>query len=215
MRQRRVKNLDEKLQALSSHIIDSPKEWRGKWNEIFGNDKPIYLELGCGKGQFLSRHALKYPNNNYIGVEGQSVVLLRALEKAENEGIDNIMFFCDFVQDLGEYFAPGELSGIYLNFSDPWPKPRHNKRRLTYRGRLENYVKVMKPGGYIEIKTDNDALFDFTLREIDAAGLSIDEMTRDLHREEPSFTAGEITTEYEDKFCGIGKNINYIKVHGR
>lgn len=215
MRQRRVKNLEDKLQALSSHMVDNPKEYRGKWHELFGNDNPIYLELGCGKGQFLSGYAEKYGDRNYIGIEGQSTVLLRALEKAESRELGNILYFCDFVQDIGDYFLPGELSGVYLNFSDPWPKARHNKRRLTYRGRLESYIGVLKAGGQIEIKTDNDPLFEFTLDEIKAAGLIIDEMTRDLHGGEQMLTAREITTEYEDKFRSNGKNINYIKVHGR
>lgn len=215
MRQRRVKNLDEKLQALSSHMIDNPQEYRGRWNEVFGNDNPIFLEIGCGKGQFISACAENNPGRNYIGIEGQSVVLLRALEKAEALGTDNLVFICDFVQDMEDFFTPGELSGIFLNFSDPWPKARHNKRRLTYRGRLENYVRVLQNGGCIEIKTDNDALFDFTLEEIAAADLLTVEKTYDLHSAESTFSAKEITTEYEDKFRGMGKNINYVKVRGR
>jgi tRNA (guanine-N7-)-methyltransferase len=166
MRQRRVKNLDEKLTALSSHVIENPEELRGRWREVFGNDNPIYLELGCGKGKFISTHAAKYPKRNFIGAEGQPTVILRALEKAEALGGNNLFFICGFIRDVREYFAPGELAGVYLNFSDPWPKSKHGRRRLTYHEKLTAYTEVMREGGFIEIKTDNEGLFEFTLEEI-------------------------------------------------
>ncbi|MBR6014997.1 MAG: tRNA (guanosine(46)-N7)-methyltransferase TrmB [Firmicutes bacterium] len=217
MRQRRVKNLDEKLTALSSHMIENPEEHKGKWHEVFGNDNPIYLELGCGKGKFISTHAAKYPDRNFIGAEGQPTVILRALEKAEELGEKNLFFICGFVRDVREYFAPGEIAGVYLNFSDPWPKSKHGRRRLTYHEKLTAYTEVMREGGFIEIKTDNEGLFEFTLEQIEEAGLTTIEMTRDLHAEGTnvqSADAREITTEYEDKFVGTGKNINYVKVQG-
>lgn len=217
MRQRRVKNLDEKLTALSSHVIENPESYRGRWREVFGNDNPIYLELGCGKGKFISTHAAKYPKRNFIGAEGQPTVILRALEKAEALGGNNLFFICGFIRDVREYFAPGELAGVYLNFSDPWPKSKHGRRRLTYHEKLTAYTEVMREGGFIEIKTDNEGLFEFTLEEIEAAALRTIEMTRDLHAEETvieNLDARDITTEYEDKFVGTGKNINYVKVQG-
>ena len=132
MRQRTVKNLEEKLELNSSFLIREPRECKGKWAEVFGNSNPIFLEIGCGKGQFIFKHASQNPDKNYIAIEGQESVALRALEKAENGGLQNLRVFMDFVNDIKDYFEEGELTGIYLNFSDPWPKARHAKRRLTF-----------------------------------------------------------------------------------
>ena len=209
MRQRNIKNLEEKIEMNSGCLIRQPENAAGHWKEIFANDNPVYLEIGCGKGKFITERAAAFPGMNFVAVEGQSNVVLRALEKAENSGLDNLRIFIDYVDDLTEYFSEGELSGIYLNFSDPWPKARHFKRRLTYRKRLENYAKVLQPGGFIEFKTDNDGLFEFTLEEIEAAGLKVEEETRDLHA--ANFESRFFTTEYEDRFSGTGKNINYVR----
>ncbi len=146
----------------------------------------------------------------YIGIEGQDSVLLRALEKAEQAQIDNIRFAHMFVQDIRDVFQDGELSGIYLNFSDPWPKARHAKRRLTYGERLVQYKQVLRQDGFISIKTDNDGLFDFTLEEIRRMHLEIKEMTRDLHNS--NYAAREITTEYEERFRSTGKDIHYVRL---
>ena len=212
MRQRNVKNLEEKLELNSSFLIREPREFKGKWKEVFGNDNPIYLEIGCGKGKFIFTHASQNPDRNYIAIEGQENVALRALEKAEQGGLENLRIFMDFVNDLKDYFEEGELTGIYLNFSDPWPKARHAKRRLTYNKRLLNYKEVIGKDGLIEFKTDNDNLFEFSLEEIQLAGLEMLEMTRDLHSEECGYKSKEVTTEYEDKFRNGGKNINYVKI---
>ena len=182
--------------------------------EIFGNGNPIYLEIGCGKGNFITKHAFAEPDCNFIACEGQMSVVLRALEKAEASGSGNLRVFIDFVNDLEDYFEVGELSGIYLNFSDPWPKARHAKRRLTYRGRLQNYKKVLKPDGFIEFKTDNEGLFAFTLEEIEACGYEMIEMSRDLHGEAQGVHGEKsrcFMTEYEEKFSGQGKNINFVR----
>ena len=144
MRQRNVKNLEEKLELNSSFLIREPRECKGKWKEVFGNDNPIYLEIGCGKGKFIFTHASQNPDRNYIAIEGQENVALRALEKAEQGGLENLRIFMDFVNDLKYYFEEGELTGIYLNFSDPWPKARHAKRRLTSSRFLERYDKIFK-----------------------------------------------------------------------
>ena len=213
MRQRNIKNLEERLAANSAFLIEDPRACKGRWSEIFGNDNPIMLEIGCGKGKFIISHASDNPDVNYLAVEGQSSVVLRALEKAEEGKLSNLRIFIDFVHDLRDYFDEGELSGLYLNFSDPWPKARHAKRRLTYRKNLENYRQVMKPDAAIEFKTDNEGLFEFSLEEIAAAGYNILEMTRDLHstESEDSYESAKYTTEYEDKFSAAGKNINYVK----
>ena len=183
MRQRNIKNLSERIEQNSRLLIEEPGDCKGRWAEIFGNGNPIYLEIGCGKGNFITKHAFAEPDCNFIACEGQMSVVLRALEKAEALGSGNLRVFIDFVNDLEDYFEVGELSGIYLNFSDPWPKARHAKRRLTYRGRLQNYKKVLKPDGFIEFKTDNEGLFAFTLEEIEACGYEMIEMSRDLHGE--------------------------------
>ena len=157
---------------------------------------------------------MDHPEADFIAIEGQETVILRALEKAkELDGdtgrLSNLRFVLTFVHSMDELFYENQLSGIYLNFSDPWPKARHEKRRLTYRDRLRDYAWALKPGGFVEVKTDNDALYDFTLEEIEAAGYQITEQTRDLHSS--SFESKNTTTEYEDKFSGRGKNINYVK----
>lgn len=213
MRQRNIKNLDEKLAANSAFLVENPRNCKGRWAEIFGNGNPIFLEIGCGKGKFITSRAASNPKVNYIAVEGQSSVVLRAMEKAEDMKLSNLRIFIDYVHDLNDYFEKGELSGLYLNFSDPWPKARHAKRRLTYHKNLENYRQVMKPGAVIEFKTDNEGLFEFSLEEIAAAGYDIIEMTRDLHSPESEklYESARYTTEYEDKFSAAGKNINYVK----
>ena len=215
MRQRTVKNLEERLEQNSSFVIENPKEAKGRWAEIFGNRNPVYLEIGCGKGQFILTRAERNPQANFIAVEGQANVILRAMEKAEAAELPNLRLFIDFVNDLNDYFEPGELAGVYLNFSDPWPKARHDKRRLTYHKRLENYFQVMGEDGFVEFKTDNEGLFEFTLEEIQLfaeKGLEMAEMTRDLHGPDSQLESRQVTTEYEDKFRAAGKNINYVKI---
>lgn len=214
MRQRNIKNLSERIEQNSRLLIEEPGDCKGRWAEIFGNGNPIYLEIGCGKGNFITKHAFAEPDCNFIACEGQMSVVLRALEKAEASGSGNLRVFIDFLNDLEDYFEVGELSGIYLNFSDPWPKARHAKRRLTYRGRLQNYKKVLKPDGFIEFKTDNEGLFAFTLEEIKACGYEMIEMSRDLHGEAQGVHGEKsrcFMTEYEEKFSGQGKNINFVR----
>ena len=215
MRHRKVKNLEERLEQNSSFVIENPREAKGRWAEIFGNRNPVYLEIGCGKGQFILTRAERNPRANFIAVEGQANVILRAMEKAEAAELSNLRLFIDFVNDLNDYFEPGELAGVYLNFSDPWPKARHDKRRLTYHKRLENYFQVMGEDGFVEFKTDNEGLFEFTLEEIQLLaekGLEMAEMTRDLHGTDSQLESRQVTTEYEDKFRAAGKNINYVKI---
>ena len=209
MRQRNIKNLDQKIRRNSTFLVTDPESCRGRWREVFGNNAPVYLEIGCGKGRFIALRAAAFPEKNFIAVEGQSNVALRALQKAEICHFDNLRIFIDYVDDLGRYFEPGELAGIYLNFSDPWPKARHAKRRLTYREKLKNHRSVMSPEGTIEFKTDNDGLFAFTIDEIRNAGFSIWEMTTDLAAS--TFESKLFTTEYEERFGSAGKNINYVK----
>lgn len=183
---------------------------KGKWNALFGNDNPIFVEIGCGKGQFINAQAAEHPAVNFIGIEGQENVILRALEKSGQAQTKNVLYIGKFVNDITEIFIEGELSGIFLNFSDPWPKERHARRRLTHLARLRSCFKALKADGIIQIKTDNEALFEFTLQQIEEGGFRIEEITRDLHAS--AFTAKDITTEYEDKFSSQGENINYVKI---
>ncbi|MCI5898549.1 MAG: tRNA (guanosine(46)-N7)-methyltransferase TrmB [Anaerovoracaceae bacterium] len=211
MRQRKVKHEEERLEALREYTVKDGTEWRGRWGEVLGaQGRPIYLEMGCGRGHFLAALGELHPDACYIGAEGRSSIVLRALELTKEKGLENVRFIPEFIRDIETYFAPGELSGIYLNFSDPWPKARHYKRRLTYRGFLEGYRRVLKPGSLIEIKTDNDALFAFTKEEVDAVGFEILEESTDLHKTELS--ARLITTQYERRFQLLNKNINYLKL---
>ena len=210
MRQRKIKDVEEKLTKYGQFIVDAPMEKKGTWKEIFGNDHPLYLEIGCGKGQFIMGYAQAHPEWNFIAIEGQESVVLRALQKAEKLELPNVRFVVEYVKDIRDLFDDGELSGLFLNFSDSWPKERHAKRRLTYGQRLLQYKQIVTDGGNIQFKTDNEGLFDFTLEQIEEVEMEILEMSRDLHNSE--FAEKNITTEYEDKFAGRGKNINYVKI---
>jgi tRNA (guanine-N7-)-methyltransferase len=211
MRQRKIKNLEERMLGHRKHFVDGAYEFRGKWNSVFGNENDLYLELGSGKGNFLIQQAEAFPDRNYIGIEGQASVVFRALQKLEQAGLSNVRFICQFVNAPEELFSECEISGIYLNFSDPWPKKRHAHRRLTYRKYLEGFYKILKTGGTLEFKTDNDDLFSFTEEEVKTEAchlFRIGAITRDLH--DSNLEARSITTEYEDKFRAAGMRINYM-----
>ncbi len=211
MRHRKVKNLDARIEACRHYLIDEAKNNKENWREYFGAapDSCLYLELGCGKGKFLCSHAMADPKAHFIGIEGLDAVMVRGLERAEENKIANIRFVMEFVADITDYFADDELDGIYLNFSDPWPKPRHEKRRFTYGKTLLKYQQILKKSGFVAFKTDNEELFDYSVGEIERLELCVEEMSRDLHQSD--YEARTFTTEYEDKFHGRGKNINYVK----
>ena len=210
MRHRKVKNLDERIDAAKDFLVDEPMTYKGRWRELFGNDGRLYLELGCGKGKFITARAMADSEANFIGIEGLDAVIVRGLEKAAENEVGNVRYVLEYVKDIRDFFEDGELDGIYLNFSDPWPKARHAKRRLTNGDTLLKYKQVLKPEGFIAFKTDNEGLFDFTMEEIERLGFEIKEMSRDLHNSD--LAAKEFTTEYEEKFHGYGKNINYVKI---
>lgn len=210
MRQRKVKNEQERLAEHHQYLIENPKAQRGNWRAVFENGNGIYVELGCGKGKFIMTQAEQNRDRNYIAIEGRGSIILRALEKATEEGLSNIVFVKEYVKDVAEYFTEDELSGIYLNFSDPWPKDRHAKRRLTHGRYLEGYRKVLKNGCCIEFKTDNVDLFAFAEGEFESCGMKLLESSEDLHSTE--LAARNVTTEYEDKFREEGRKINYCKV---
>lgn len=187
------------------------KQCPGKWKDIFGNGNPLYAEIGMGKGRFLMEMARLHPEINFIGIEKYSSVLLRAIQKMEaieeNGGsLPNVRFIRMDAEEIGEVFAKGELDRIYLNFSDPWPKDRHAKRRLPSRQFLARYDKILNRDGVIEFKTDNRALFDFAVEELDPAGWKVKELTYDLHADE-RLMEGNVMTEYEEKFSSKGNPI--------
>ena len=190
----------------SEFVVYEPETMKGKWREAFGNDHPVYVEIGMGKGRFLMDMARLYPEINFIGIEKYSSVLLRAVQKLEEEELPNVRLIRMDAEDLENVFAQGELDRIYLNFSDPWPKDRHAKRRLTSRQFFARYDEVLAPEGRMEFKTDNQDLFIFSLEEIPEAGWHLDASTRDLHHD-PVLNEGNIMTEYEEKFSSLGNPI--------
>ncbi len=192
--------------AESSLVVHEYKEAKGKWKDIFGNDHPIRIEVGMGKGKFIHTLAALNPEINYIGIEKYSSVLLRALQKMEAEPLPNLLFIRMDAEEIDEVFAEEEVDRIYLNFSDPWPKDRHAKRRLPSREFLARYNKFLKKDGVLEFKTDNRALFDFALEELPFAGWQAEKVTFDLHHEE-EMMEGNIMTEYEEKFSAMGNPI--------
>lgn len=211
MRLRNVTGSREVI-AESRFVVQEPSEYKGKWRETFGNDRPLHIEIGMGKGRFMMELAAKNPEINYIGIEKYSTVLLRAvqkmeeIEKLENQGLANLKLIRMDAEDIVNTFSTGEVDRIYLNFSDPWPKDRHAKRRLPSRQFLERYDKILSKNGRIEFKTDNEGLFDFALGELEPAGWRIEVMTRDLHND-ARLCEGNIMTEYEERFSSQGNPI--------
>ena len=204
MRLRNIKGAREAM-VESSLVFDEPKEYRGRWKEVFGNDNPLHIEVGMGKGRFIVDMALAHPEINYIGIEKYSSVLLRALEKRRELEIENLYFIRMDAEEICQVFAPGEVNRIYLNFSDPWPKDRHAKRRLTSVQFLERYDQILVPEGHLEFKTDNMDLFTFSEESVAEAGWELMYSTRDLHHS--PYGEGNIMTEYEEKFSSQGNPI--------
>ena len=204
MRLRHIPGAEEEI-AASPFVIQEPEKNRGRWNEVFGNNNPIEIEVGMGKGKFIMELAAAHPEINYIGIERYSSVLLRGLQKRAEIDLPNIYFMRVDAKDLADIFEKGEVSRIYLNFSDPWPKVRHAKRRLTSVNFMEVYDKVLKPDGVVEFKTDNRGLFEFSLGSIQEAGWKIKYHTFDLHHSE--YAEGNVMTEYEMKFSSKGNSI--------
>ena len=208
MRLRNIPGADEAI-AESPYCINEPETQKGNWQQLFGNDNPIHIEIGMGKGQFLTRLAKENPHINYIGIERYSSVLLRALQKMEQEPLSNLRFLCIDAASITEIFEKNEVDKIYLNFSDPWPKARHARRRLTSRQYFERYDKILAYDGVVEFKTDNRDRFDCSLEQIDLAGWVLLAKTYDLHND-PTLSRGNVMTEYEEKFSGLGHPIHKL-----
>ena len=206
MRLRNVRGAREEM-LVNPYVIQEPQQYKGHVAvQIFGNNNPIFIEVGMGKGQFITSLAALHPEINYIGIEKYSSVLIRAIEKQEELQLPNLKFLRFDAEYLPDIFAPGEIAHIYLNFSDPWPKSRHAKRRLTSRQFFARYDAILKPDGRLEFKTDNQDLFTFSLEEIPEAGWHLDASTRDLHHDSV-LNEGNIMTEYEEKFSSKGNPI--------
>lgn len=210
----RLRNIPRAEGTLQAHpaVIKRPEAQKGCWRQVFGNKNPIHIEIGMGKGRFLLNMAVKYPEINFIGIERYSSVLLRAVEKFDTEEFNmlkNVRLVCMDARDVEEVFAHDEVDKIYLNFSDPWPKARHAKRRLTSTEFLSRYENILVQGGIVEFKTDNTELFNFSLEQVREAGWILEHYTYDLHHHE-IMNEGNVMTEYEEKFSAKGNPINKL-----
>ena len=204
MRLRHIPGSEQQIEE-SPFVISGPEEFRGQWNMFFGNENPLHIEVGMGKGRFITELAAAHPEINYIGIERYTSVLLKAVEKRSLLFLPNLYFLCVDARTLLDIFDEGEVDRIYLNFSDPWPKDRHAKRRLTSPQFMALYDRILAPEGQVEFKTDNMGLFDYSLESIPEAGWTIIASTKDLHHSD--MAEGNIMTEYEAKFSAMGNPI--------
>lgn len=209
-RGRKKRHIPERMERCSERWFEAPLLNRGKWREACGFPAgcEIWLELGCGKGQFCTQMAPRNPDVLYIALERDSSVILAAIEKAHEQQIPNLFFINADATLLENYFDENEIDRIFINFCDPWSRRNKPKRRLTYRAFLEMYKKLMKDHGSIAFKTDNDELFDFSLEEFLVCGFTLSELTRDLHSSE--YDTENIRTEFEQKFADQGIPIKRV-----
>ncbi|MCI5958216.1 MAG: tRNA (guanosine(46)-N7)-methyltransferase TrmB [Lachnospiraceae bacterium] len=204
----RLRNISgsREIIADSKYVIQDAENQKGKIRTYFEKDQPIQIEIGMGKGRFIMQMAEEHPEINFIGIEKYSSVLLRAIQKMEQNELPNLRFIRMDAEDITEVFEKGEVDKIFLNFSDPWPKDRHAKRRLPSKEFLKRYDEILKKDGVIEFKTDNRDLFDFAVEQLEPAGWKAEVITYDLHHD-PVLCEGNIMTEYEEKFSSIGNPI--------
>ena len=208
MRVRNRKGATELLEAHPQYVILNPADAKGRWREIFGNDHPIHVEVGSGKGAFVSGMAKANPEINYIGIDIQKSVLSYALDKVLATDVPNIKLLWVDGSDLTDYFEDGEIDRLYLNFSDPWPKKRHEKRRLTYQSFLATYQQILPENGEIHFKTDNRGLFEYSLVSFSQYGIKLKGVWLDLHA---SDFEDNVLTEYEQKFANKGQVIYRVE----
>lgn len=206
----RLRNITGSREIIGENrfVVQNPEEQQGKWKQLFENPGEIHIEIGMGKGKFLHSLAKANPHINYIGIEKYSSVLIRAIEKRQQEELDNLLLIRMDAEEIENVFDKGEVDRIYLNFSDPWPKDRHAKRRLTSRQFFARYNQILAKDGRVIFKTDNRSLFDFSLEEVKEAGWTLENYTFDLHHSE--YLPGNVMTEYEAKFVSEGKPINRL-----
>ncbi|WP_313799476.1 tRNA (guanosine(46)-N7)-methyltransferase TrmB [Cytobacillus sp.] len=212
MRQRNKPWAKEKLAEYPQYVIQSPDQWKGKWHEVFDKKQPLHIEIGTGKGRFISGMAKANPDINYIGIELQDSVIVTALDHIIEAELPNVKLMNVNANDLHTFFEKGEVDRVYLNFSDPWPKSRHAKRRLTYKTFLKIYEEILVDQGEIHFKTDNQGLFEYSLISFSEYGLLLKYVSLDLHN---SNFEGNIMTEYEEKFSNKGNRIYRCEVQYR
>ncbi|URM33779.1 tRNA (guanosine(46)-N7)-methyltransferase TrmB [Cytobacillus firmus] len=212
MRQRNKPWAKDKLADYPQYVISEPEKNKGKWNEAFDKDQPLHIEIGTGKGRFLTGMAKANPDINYIGIELAESVIVTALDRIIEEELSNIKLLNVNANDLRDFFEKDEVNRVYLNFSDPWPKKRHAKRRLTYRSFLEIYEDILVDKGEIHFKTDNQGLFESSLMSFSDYGMLLTFVSLDLHN---SDYEGNIMTEYEEKFSSRGSRIFRCEVQYR
>lgn len=207
----RLRNIPGAESALAEYptFVQNPVSYKGKWHERFGNNNPIHVEIGCGKGRFINTLAAQHPDIDFIAVELKAEVVLRAVQRTEYREIPNLAFVQYNAAMLTDLFADHEISRLYLNFSDPWPKTRHAKRRLTYSSFLQTYRQVLKPDGEIHLKTDNEKLFEFSLNQMAAERFQLRNITFDLHQSK--LAQDNVMTEYEERFSSRGQRIYRVE----
>lgn len=208
MRMRKRKGAEDLLANHPQYVITKPEEAKGHWHEVFGNDHPIHIEVGSGKGRFITGMAAQNPHINYIGIDIQLSVLSYALDKVLEADLPNVKLLLVDGSSLTNYFADGEVDLMYLNFSDPWPKKRHEKRRLTYKSFLDTYKQILPKNGEIHFKTDNRGLFEYSLASFSQYGMLLKQVWLDLHA---SDYEGNVMTEYEEKFSNKGQVIYRVE----
>ena len=204
MRMRKKKNCAARMERCRELRITEPEKYKGRWREVFCNDNPIHVEIGCGKGAFVTGMAAREPDVNFIAIEKVEDVIVMAMEKAQAAELKNVRFVDIDAERLDDFFEKGEIERIYLNFSDPWKKSKQAKRRLTHKRFLDRYKQVLRDGGYIWFKTDNIKLFEFSLNSFAAENFKLENITLDLH---DSGFEGNVVTEYEQKFIELGQPI--------
>lgn len=210
MRMRKKKNVDQRIERCGSYFVSDPQSLKGKWGKEFGNSNPIHLEIGCGKGGFVAGMAELHPEINFVAAEICIDAMVIAVEKVCEKELKNVRFINIDAKMLTEYFEDGECGRVYLNFSDPWPKSGHYKRRLTYKDFLELYRKVLCRDGEIHFKTDNMKLFEFSLASFSQNGFKMKNISLDLHN---SNFEGNVMTEYEKRFSEMGQPIYRLEAY--
>ena len=212
MRLRNKPWADERLAEFPQYAVAQPEQHKGKWRELFGNSNPLYIEVGTGKGRFITEMAKAHPDVNFIGIEVYKSVIISALDLLIEAAVPNLKLLSVNAVNLREYFAKGEVDRVYLNFSDPWPKTRHAKRRLTHESFLKIYEDILPESGEIHFKTDNQGLFESSLLSLSAYGMELTFVSLDLHSSE---FEGNIMTEYEEKFSQKGSRIYRLEARYR
>lgn len=204
MRMRKKKNCGQRMERCSDVWIKNPEDYKGRWHDLFDNTNDIYIEIGCGKGRFITETAKQNPDMNYVAIEKVEDVIVMAMEKAAAAELENVVFVDMDAEKIEDIFEKGEIKGIYLNFSDPWKKNKQAKRRLTHKNFLDRYKRVLNNGDYIYFKTDNKQLFDFSLNSFAQENYKLENISLDLHN---SGFEGNIMTEYEQRFAEQGMPI--------